>query len=565
MKSLKHRDALILLLSAIFSVALIFAFTEIPRLLDSLLQKNVGFPGTDPGSSDQAAFQMEIFISATGLRSIGYICLALILLLIILGFVTRRTGWAIGGALITFLPVFGGFALSMFYLAGLGVLRSGLLPLMDISPGLIELGDLIYLPYWILIRFFFLFDYFAHKLLVWTFMSGGALIFTWSVFTWIQTRSGKKGVVTGLLYRYSRHPQYLGWIIWSYGYFIYSCALNQMKKSWWIDPTISWLVMTMIILAICMLEEMKMKDKYGNEYENYRMITPFLFPIPVWLKKILQAPGRLIIRKEHPEKRSEIGIIIIAYTVIIMLLSIPFMNVRTYGYPTFFNRVRDSKSSIGSILEKIDGETDRRTLSTYFNQLESHGPDASEALTGLLKESDPVKREFASNLFGRIGDSRAGIALLEALGDSVPRVNDNIIYALGNMGMESSVQPILSFFKTGRQGAAARNAAIATFGKLGSEEAWDFILVGYHDTLWYNITSALLAMSRINLEWTLPYLFESLEHENHYVRRTSVSIILEKLPAEAIPYLEKVLKDEDFETRFYAKQALKRINRGNEK
>ncbi len=45
----KFKDILLLLLAIVFSVALMFASVELPRLIDSFLQKDVGFPGFDQG------------------------------------------------------------------------------------------------------------------------------------------------------------------------------------------------------------------------------------------------------------------------------------------------------------------------------------------------------------------------------------------------------------------------------------------------------------------------------------------------------------------------------------
>ena len=43
------------------------------------------------------------------------------------------------------------------------------------------------------------------------------------------------------------------------------------------------------------------------------------------------------------------------------------------------------------------------------------------------------------------------------------------------------------------------------------------------------------------------------------IRRESVYIILEELPSDAIPYLEKVTSDKQWEVRFYARQAIRLI------
>jgi len=44
MKNQPFHNLMLFLLAVVFSVALMFAFIELPRLLDNLLQNNVGFP-----------------------------------------------------------------------------------------------------------------------------------------------------------------------------------------------------------------------------------------------------------------------------------------------------------------------------------------------------------------------------------------------------------------------------------------------------------------------------------------------------------------------------------------
>jgi hypothetical protein len=73
------RNLILFLISVVFSVALIFAFIELPRLLDNLLHNNVGFPGFDHGSGDVEAYKTELYIQALHLRLIGYISRAIVL------------------------------------------------------------------------------------------------------------------------------------------------------------------------------------------------------------------------------------------------------------------------------------------------------------------------------------------------------------------------------------------------------------------------------------------------------------------------------------------------------
>ncbi|KAA3656705.1 MAG: HEAT repeat domain-containing protein, partial [Calditrichaeota bacterium] len=76
---------------------------------------------------------------------------------------------------------------------------------------------------------------------------------------------------------------------------------------------------------------------------------------------------------------------------------------------------------------------------------------------------------------------------------------------------------------------------------------------------WYQRTNTLRAMVRVDLDSAKHFLYQSLLDEHPNVRREVVTIILETLPNDAVPHLEKVLNDESWEVRFYAKQAIRLI------
>jgi protein-S-isoprenylcysteine O-methyltransferase Ste14 len=274
------RNLLLLALAIVFSAALMFAFVELPLLLDSALADKVEFPGLDHGRDAISAYKADVYISALNLRWIGYGCLGLVLVFIIIGFITKRSGWGLAGAFALFLPVFGQFAMSMFFLAGLGMLRVGWMPFWDISWNVLDMGDVIYIPFWILMWVFRQFNYWAQPELAWFFMGLGAFLFTWGVLVWMQARFSKKAVATSWIYRISRHPQYLGWIIWSYGLVIYSPLVNQMKKSWGMASSLPFLLMTMIIIGMCLMEEIRMREKYGEAFEKYRNCLLYTSPSP---------------------------------------------------------------------------------------------------------------------------------------------------------------------------------------------------------------------------------------------------------------------------------------------
>ncbi|MEA3461265.1 MAG: hypothetical protein U9R49_05260, partial [Bacteroidota bacterium] len=64
-------NAGLLLLAIVFSTGLIFAFIELPRLLETNLQNNLEFPQFDHGLGDANALKTELFIQGLHLRWIG--------------------------------------------------------------------------------------------------------------------------------------------------------------------------------------------------------------------------------------------------------------------------------------------------------------------------------------------------------------------------------------------------------------------------------------------------------------------------------------------------------------
>lgn len=551
-----YKNFLLLLLAILFSVALMFAFVELPRLIDKILQENVGFPGFDQGMDEFNTYKTDLYISSLHLHWIGYGSLALILCLIVLGFVTKKSGWAWAGAIALFLPVFGQFALSMFFLAGLGILRVGWMPFMDISFNILELGDVIYIPYWILMWFFRLFGWYAHNFLAYLFMLSGALLFVWGVLVWLQTRFGNQGVATQLIYKYSRHPQYLGWIIWSYGFMLFSSGVNQMKKTWSVPSSLPWLLATMVIIGICILEEIRMKELQGEAYENYRKTTPFLIPMPRWLKWIIKAPMRLIIIKEWPEKKKEAAWVILLYTCIFMLLSLIWVDFKKDEAMTSETQVVNLQQKVDTLIAEINRPHQRRELYKYFEELGNMGDVAVHPLISLLSDPDPVIREFAAQMLGELKASDAIDTLISALSDSVSRVRNNAVGSLGDIGSKKAIEPLLSLLE-GNKETGSRNFVYRALGEIGSEESWPGLIAGLNDSIWYNRIAALNALYKVNPQKSAEYVIRAMEDQDYQIRRNAVFIILQDQSEIYLEPLKKVIDDEDFETRFYARQAIK--------
>lgn len=555
MKNLKSTG--LFFLAIIFSIALMFAFIELPRLIDSMLQAKVGFPGFDQGADEFNAYKSDLFINVLYLRWIGYGSLLLIAVLIVIGFVTKKSGWAYAGAFALFLPVFGQFALSMFFLAGLGILRVVWLPFMDVSFNVLQLGNIIFLPYDILMWFAGLFNWNAHNFLAYFFMSAGAFLFVWGVLVWLQARFGGKGVASNAIYKFSRHPQYLGWIIWSYGMVLFSFHINNMKMSWSVSSSLPWLLATMVIIGICLIEEIKMKERNGEEYDKYRAKTSFLFPVPKWIKTIINAPMKLLIHKDNPSTKSEAAGVTSFYTVILILLSLFWVDFGTEEQQQVLTSSINPQHQIDSLITEIRN-TPRRYLHTHFNSLKSMGDVSVKPLIDLLNDPDPVLREFSASALGDLKADTATVHLIQLVDDSNFRVRNSAIYALGNMKSEKALEPLIKVLSK-PTGPGQRSFIYGALGGIGSKRAIDELIRGTEDSVWFVRSSAINALCVANIDKASRFVERSLKDNDTRVRRSSVYLILKYKIKGLNEAVKTLLNDEDFETRFYSKIILESL------
>lgn len=542
-------------LALIFSFALMFAFIELPVLVDSFLQKEIGFPGFDQGISEFDAYKSELFIDTLYLRWIGYASLLLIAGLIVIGFATKKSGWAWAGAFALFLPVFGQFALSMFFLAGLGFLRVGWLPFMDISFNVLQLGNIIYLPYELLMWLAGLINWNAHSFISYFFMSAGAFLFVWGVLVWLQTRFGGKGVASSAVYKFSRHPQYAGWLIWSYGLMLFSSDINIMKKTWSVSPSLPWLLAAMVIIGICLLEEIKMKEENGERYENYRKKTPFLIPLPKQLNTIITVPVKLLIKKDSPSTKLEAVSVISFYTVILILLSLFWVDFGTTKPKQKLITSFNPQQQIDSLIKEIK-ITQRRYQHKHFNGLKSFGDVSIPYLIRLLSDPNPVIREFSVDALGDMKADTAAGYIMQLLNDDNARVRNSAIYSLGKMKSEKALEPLIEKLKES-PGPGMRSFIYQALGGIGSEKAVNALLTGTNDSVWFVKNSAINALCETDIDKAREIIKKSFNDENPLIRRNSVYLILKHKIKSLKQDVSMLQNDEDFETRFYSKIILR--------
>lgn len=308
--------------SVLFSLALAYASVEIIRVINGWM---LGFV------PDCAI--LEDFPRCQELESIlrvsGYVGLISIFIITCLGFLLNKTKLPLLGSLALYLPTIGYFAFTMFFLAGVGVLRFLWLPFID-SEIFIRLGLITFAPMWVvnavvtwvakLVMPELSGDFFIP--ICYAFMVIGLTILFLGTVTWVKDRLQHITLSTGGVYRFSRHPQYLGFIIWSYG--LLSLASVVEGGRGWSPPApgLPWLITVMIILSVALTEEIKLKSKLGSVYVQYAEHTPFIIPTPRVLKDIVTYPTRILIGKEMPATRKEVLAIVCVYLTLVMFISL---------------------------------------------------------------------------------------------------------------------------------------------------------------------------------------------------------------------------------------------------
>jgi len=261
---------------------------------------------------------------------IAFLSIAIILLYIIVGFLIRRYKLSILGSVVLYIPIFAYFSFAMaFMFTGAGILFVLWIPFIDYCPEIVKLGDIVllpllpfFLPIFIpndVIRTFFIL-FIPYILLLFLIPGLGVTIFFFSTAEWFYRRlTGHEIIVSGI-YRYSRHHQYLGFLIWSYGILLYAFLFSFLDVKPPL-PTFFWLLNALVIIAVALFEENKLIRTQNAEYNQWRDKTPFMFPLPNLASKLLIMPVKVVLKKEWPENGRDIVFVILFYGMVLVLLS----------------------------------------------------------------------------------------------------------------------------------------------------------------------------------------------------------------------------------------------------
>ncbi|MFW9867605.1 MAG: methyltransferase family protein [Candidatus Thorarchaeota archaeon] len=321
----------LILLTCIFTLVLSFLFLVLPVIIDDKLHKITPYYPYTP----------EDYINF--LRVIGWILIAIIIILIIIGYFIKRKEPVIGGAFLMYLPTFSQFNTSMFFLYGIGILQVIWLPLTEpnLNFNWLSLGDIVYLPmgyiYSLFNTLYVLIGYNVQsyfEILIYLILYLGFIIFSLGTVTWFYGKFKGKSIINFSIYKISRHPQYLGYIIWSY-------ALSFIPRAYAfggfsMSSSLFWVISVLIIIGVALNEEVKMKKKFGEEYTKYQKNTPFLLPLPKRLSSALTFPIRKLIKKNFPENNKEILLVLVFIACVIIFLSLPFPLLKKSAFDYFW-------------------------------------------------------------------------------------------------------------------------------------------------------------------------------------------------------------------------------------
>lgn len=547
-------------LTVVFTAGLTFASLELPYLVDKGLMGVIRTPGFDSEVDQISQFKTELFIDHYGLRVIGYACFALTVGLIILGYTLKRSGLAALGAVALMLPVFAQFAGVMFFLSGLGILNLLWLPVLDISFEIQNLGLIIRAPYDLIMWLFRLLGLSMYWPLVYGCIGGGLLIFLVGTYAWLKARTGTETVARSWIYKYTRHPQYLGWILWTYGLYLLLLLARYPKRSWGIEASLSWLLSAVVIVGVAMVEEINMQKRFGATYEDYRRQTPFLFPVPSFVAKLSTLPSRLLFGKEHPGRPREVFLLLAVTTLLMMGSSYIFYGRGANALKETLTPAQNRQEQMETIVSHIKQTESPRERYFLTNRLADYGPSARVFFLGLLEDESPGVRSEAIRHMHRYTGPETLPALCEALRDSLPDVRSRAADALAASGSRELADSISQLLDD--PVPSVRLSAMHALASLGYKGLSQYAVGELENPLfWYRI-GCLNVLATLKDTTTAEVIARFLVDESVGTRRAA-AVALASIRAESSrPDLERATRDEDWEVRIYAAEALDALDQG---
>lgn len=265
-----------------------------------------------------------VYLSFHPISIFGYVILILILITAVKGIVRKRYYASVLSAVVYFTPTLFVFVVRMtILLTGLEIL---VFLTLGITWRLYGSGQVFLVPYWIAIT-----AYTSEGVRIWAnveqvrdvyggiFIIVGLLVLFLGVAAWLNTKYQGKRLVDSGIYRLTRHPQYLGYILWSYGMLI----LSTYNQAPWRTPTaiaLNWLVSSLILVGVALVEEINLRSDDGLNYVEYADRVSFMFPLPRLVRRIVSAPFRILWGGDFPEN---LRMVFVTLALVFFVVSLP--------------------------------------------------------------------------------------------------------------------------------------------------------------------------------------------------------------------------------------------------
>ncbi len=217
--------------------------------------------------------------------------------------------------------------------------------------------------------------------------------------------------------------------------------------------------------------------------------------------------------------------------------------------------VMDKK--IEAITDEISYTSERKRLSYLFNELAEYGVNAEDELISYLSDTTLACREFACNILGKTQSNNAVIPIINLLNVNEWRVRNSATVALAEIRDKRAIDPIMKIISNLPEHDQSRYYNL--IGSFKIKQAWPILVAVTKHPNWYSRISAIRALTAIDEYKAMPFAYAALKDENKNVRRQMVFLILEIEPIDGTRHLEKMVDNNDFETAFYAEQAISKI------
>jgi len=245
------------------------------------------------------------------------IAFSILTLLVLVGIRKNWSSLSLLGSIGYFIPTIAHFTWGMYLIYGIGVLRILWRPITDFS----FLGNIIRYPLEILV---------GQELptsnnltsLVWfseALMLIGFFILFFSIFNYLYGKFQGKNLIDFWAYKYIRHPQYLGYVVWSYGTY----ARTNITSGVWGEARphpLPWVISFLLVICIALNEEIVLRvesEDYRRFYEN----SVFMIPLPRIVFYVLLFPYRVLSRKFSVDNKRDLFMFFCIYFFVFSFLS----------------------------------------------------------------------------------------------------------------------------------------------------------------------------------------------------------------------------------------------------